>query len=354
MTAERSQRSLLGRLLRVRCGKDRESLEDFLTEALAGVLLQDQGFGRRWLSELLELDAGEIKDVATQRTFRTVDEAVQIRRPDLRITTSTGLALVEAKVDALETKDQLQTYWDYLESVQDREWKALIFLTPNARRGSAAIADGRARRYRTTSWCALARAITSEDLPWTCDFQLMLEELHMADQPVPLVSAAQRLTGMPPLLRALDDALDGPAWRDLEASDRVSTPRLVRDGLTDHNYYGYSGKHAERSVYVSIGVQLSKTTPDDVPIPDDSAYPLARVDLEAWGDDREWLASKLSTLGSEWRSHPEPCDATLVREFVAYSWVPLSTLVTADEVLQRGEGLPWFAHRVAEVLRVLD
>jgi hypothetical protein len=346
-------RSLLGRLLKVRCGKDRESLEDFLVETLAGVLIRDHALAERWLRDVLGHAPGTILDISTQRTFRVDDVEARHRRPDLWITTSNGLVLIEAKVDAPETPDQLRTYLDYADAeTRNDRWGSVVFITPDGRHGDIDAAPSSASFYATT-WAGLATSIRDFDSGWATDLRALLHELHMADPPLFLPDVASTLQQIPALTRALDNLLDGRAWRLLEESSQLTTPRLLTDGIQTYGYYGYTAGARGKSIGVSIGVQLDRCTPGDVPIPTDANFPLARVDIEATGDDRATLAARCGALSDAWEFAPSRTTPAAGREFTAYAWKPLDDLLPDGRLPAANAGLDWFAQRIEEVLRLL-
>lgn len=346
-------RSLLGRLLKVRCGKDRESLEDFLVEALAGVLIRDHAFAARWLRDLLGHIPGDILDVSTQRTFRVDDVEARQRRPDLWITTSEGLVLIEAKVDAPETRNQLRTYLAYADAeTRDDRWGSVVFITPDGRHGDTG-ANPPSVSFHATTWAELAASIHNSDSEWTTDFRTLLHELHMADPPIFLPEVVSTLQQIPALTRALDNLLDGRAWRLLEESNRVTPPRLLTDGIQTYGYYGYVAGARGKSMSLSIGVQLDRCAPGDVPIPTDASLPLARVDIEATGDDRATLAARCGTLSDAWEFAPSRTTPAAGKEFTAYAWRPLDELLPDGRLPATNTGLDWFAQRIEEALRLL-
>lgn len=79
-------------------------------------------------------------------------------RVDITIEGTDFTVLIEAKVDAPETGDQLQRYHRYLNTLPDQRGRALIFLTPDGRPPRDVALHG---DIRPLSWAALAGVITA-------------------------------------------------------------------------------------------------------------------------------------------------------------------------------------------------
>lgn len=123
----------------------------------------DHGQGPDLLVALLEhLQLPELAGLAQKapyhaRVERPLSEAGD-SRVDIFIEGTDFTVLIEAKVDAPETGDQLQRYHRYLSTLPEQRGRALIFLTPDGRPPRDVALHG---DIRPLSWAALADVIAA-------------------------------------------------------------------------------------------------------------------------------------------------------------------------------------------------
>lgn len=123
----------------------------------------DHGQGPDLLVALLEhLQLPELAGQARQTPYHT-----RVERPlseegdsrvDIAIEGADFTVLIEAKVDAPETGDQLQRYHRHLSKMRGQHHRALIFLTPDGRPPRDLALHG---EVRPLSWAALAGIIAA-------------------------------------------------------------------------------------------------------------------------------------------------------------------------------------------------
>lgn len=123
----------------------------------------DHGQGPDLLVALLKhLQLPELAGRARQAPYRT-----RVERPlseegdsrvDIAIEGADFTVLIEAKVDAPETGDQLQRYHSYLSNMRGKDARALIFLTTDGRPPRDVALHG---DIRPLSWAALADVIAA-------------------------------------------------------------------------------------------------------------------------------------------------------------------------------------------------
>lgn len=123
----------------------------------------DHGQGPDLLVAVLEhLQRPDLAGLAKQAPYRTRVEHLLSEagdsRVDITIEGTDFTVLIEAKVDAPETGDQLQRYHRHLGGLPDQHLHALIFLTPDGRPPRDVALHG---DIRPLSWAALAGVIAA-------------------------------------------------------------------------------------------------------------------------------------------------------------------------------------------------
>ncbi len=112
-------------------------LEDFFTEACAGLFRYHPALCLRWLEEvgaLPETRQVELVSVSTQVRLSALEDHETGSRPDLTIRTrsedgDSSIVLVETKVGSTEGGTQLKRYAEHLETVEGMAHKVLVYVT---------------------------------------------------------------------------------------------------------------------------------------------------------------------------------------------------------------------------------
>lgn len=133
--------SFFGRLFKYRATEGKSPREDFLTEALAGVLESSLHLRAAFVKWLIEHDV-ETVSVETQKHVETetrMDEGESKRKLDLWLEAREGsgerhVVVFENKIGAPEGNRQLQSYERYLrEHHAQAKSRTLLYLTPHTR-----------------------------------------------------------------------------------------------------------------------------------------------------------------------------------------------------------------------------
>ena len=140
--------SLFDRLFRYRPSENRSPAEDFLTEALAGVLESSLPLRAGYVGFLMQ-HHGTVRDVhvVTQR-------GSEGDRPDLILNVSDRsgchhFIVLEHKIDAPEGDQQLERYARWLLKQRDASSRTLVYVTPQR---SAKSMDVPGIAFRTLRW----------------------------------------------------------------------------------------------------------------------------------------------------------------------------------------------------------
>lgn len=128
--------SLFKRLYQLIGDRDRNHLEDYLTEIFAEVLQREDIF-RDFLITRLGLEVSgtiAIKEVTTQKTYNKQDNHATDSRPDIKIRFAAGttshVLFIENKLDSFEGNLQLRRYADHLKSYEsDGCLTHLVYIT---------------------------------------------------------------------------------------------------------------------------------------------------------------------------------------------------------------------------------
>ncbi|MXW51032.1 MAG: hypothetical protein F4X81_07900 [Gammaproteobacteria bacterium] len=151
--------SLFARLFKYHATEGRSPQEDFLTEALAGVLESSLRLRVVFVKWVLELDV-ETVSVETQKHVETetrMDEGETKRRLDLWIEAREGsgarhVVVFENKIGAPEGDGQLQSYEGYLRKYHKQAAsRTLIYLTPQTQ-SDFQPTDARLVAFRELRW----------------------------------------------------------------------------------------------------------------------------------------------------------------------------------------------------------
>lgn len=180
----------LFREIRRLCLKEREQIEDILTEIVAEVLRNDRELTRTWLVSF-GIEGGsdaQIHSVETQYRVPALPDHETDSRIDLVIRFSTfrgaGVAFVESKVGADEGIGQLQRYAQLLQK-ECRQCAAdgtLVFITITYSPTQAPAFEDRNCRFHPARWFQFYNILKSRSNSDGLEKQLMLfmEEMHMS------------------------------------------------------------------------------------------------------------------------------------------------------------------------------
>jgi hypothetical protein len=119
--------SLLVALSSYRPRPGRRPIEDFITEALAWLLRTQDGLGRAFLQEVVELPLGE--DTSATEIEWSTQESFSSSRPDMVAWVGDTAVAFEHKVHEAATRDQLQRHQEGLTDLEGYGQGRLVLIT---------------------------------------------------------------------------------------------------------------------------------------------------------------------------------------------------------------------------------
>ena len=156
MSAEQGMNSIFGRVFRYRPRAERLPEEDFFTEAFAGVLessLSLRAAFAQWLiGDDVDLDSVQVETQKTVDSDR-FDVWMDARH---RASASRHVIVMENKIGAGGTLDQLRRYEEHLRTEADASTRTLVYATRHARLDFQPCPDGPGVAYRPVRWFEVA------------------------------------------------------------------------------------------------------------------------------------------------------------------------------------------------------
>jgi hypothetical protein len=198
--------NLFSGLLSYRSRADRDSRENFLTEAFAYVLAMDPTVAVKIIEAFIEgrIEVSRVVSVSTQVSLR--NEAGWAL-PDMRIEVLGSdnepmQVWIENKWGAFADPDQLMRYLGYLDRLEPEIPKHLVLLTPRHTDARVCQASKSITTLTHTSWSKIHEVVAAHRAHGiTKEFEAFLREQELAVQPITLVAAQEHYRG----IRGKDD-----------------------------------------------------------------------------------------------------------------------------------------------------
>lgn len=209
--------SLFKRLYQLLSNKDRNQLEDYLTEIFAEVLLTD-GLLQDFLRKLASIEVGElqIREATTQKTYAKQEEHHTDSRPDVMIRFSAGgkphVLFIENKLGTYEGELQLKRYADHLRGYEAEGCLThLIYVTQlhDPKRRQDIVGAGSGTTFRQVRWYQIYNWLKPHGGELIRLLRTYMEEMRLNDSRKFVPQDMYAIQHMERLIRMMDACLDG-------------------------------------------------------------------------------------------------------------------------------------------------
>lgn len=236
--------SLFKRLYHILRNKERNQLEDYLTEIFATVLTKE-GLLRDMFTNLFELNVGQviIREVTTQKSYEKQADHLTDSRPDMMIRFSEGgkshVVFIENKLGTGEGEQQLKRYADHLRNYEaDGCHTHLIYITKHhdLKQKKDIINSNASTTFHQVRWYQIYNWLKSHRSEFVDLLLEYMEEMQLNDSRRFVPQDIYAIQNMERLIRMMDSCLEGKVEETVSSLFNRSTGWTNRFVQLKENY----------------------------------------------------------------------------------------------------------------------